>query len=261
MASEYGLRKAFRRENPEIDLLIVPHKGSPLVVGYPAFGSGLYGNNISQMQRRYFHSEAQPNISFRPLTTAESISVAAYKFSSRAKPAVFDPSLLQTGYVLRTNGGVWANSLDAQGRLIQDESVLKQHLSRCEKIRVGEAHIYLGENDFGFAEYGTFEQGVQDCDTFADSGLARVLEHTKGRAENLRTIASPKLYNQGVNVFGFNPTSEFTYRVARLGSYWGVDGGRLYVVGYDWLVDDVGCAFGGLKTGEASAIKDTGDKQ
>ena len=54
--------------------------------------------------------------------------------------------------------------------------------------------------DFGFAPYETFKQGIQESGDFAKAGLARVLEHTKGTAENLKQISSLKHYKLGINI-------------------------------------------------------------
>ena len=251
---EYGIKEA-TPSLPDRALLVVPHKDKVLTVSYPAFGPNTYSGNLAEMQKRYSHSEDLPNISFRELTTSESISAVAYKFAERAKPEIFDPRWFQAGRIARTSKGVFANlPKDAQGNPILDEKVLNSYLDKAEKVKVGNGHIYLGENDFGFAEYETFEQKVQDCDTFAESGLARVLEHTKGRAEKLREIASPKLYKRGVNIWGFDSVSESVLRVARLNSGRVIDSGRLYVDGYNWG-NYGGYAFGGLVSGEASTQK------
>ena len=243
-------------EHPVRALLVVPHNGRKLIAARDAFGSNSYLNNMQSMRQPYSYPNSWERISFEHLTTAESISVAAYEFSSRAKPAVFDPSLLQTGYVLRTNGGVWANPLDAQGRPIQDESVLKGMLKSCRKIGVKYGkHIYIGSRGFGFAEYGTFDLGEQSGKDFVNGGLARVLENTSEPvAENLRTISDKSNYKLGVYVWAFEPVESPILRVASLDSVRYFGGSWLVVVG-GWFGGDVGFAFGGLKTGEASALK------
>lgn len=112
-------------------------------------------------------------------------------------------------------------------------------------------------NNFGFAPYESFNQGVQDCDTFAEGGLARLLEHADGKtAENLRKITSPKFYKRGVNVYGFDgDIKEPVLRVAGLGSYGGFDNYRLSVNGDHWN-DNLGYAFGVLdKSAEGTSQK------
>ncbi|MDP2628385.1 MAG: hypothetical protein Q8P15_00620 [Nanoarchaeota archaeon] len=236
MENQYGITKA-TPSLPAIDLLRVPHKGKTLLVGYPAFGPHTHRNNLETMSKEYSHSKELPKISFKPATTSESISVVTYDFE-KIKKEIFDPRWLQAGYIVRTQDGVFANTSETK------ESVLKSMLDKCEKVN----GIYLGENDFGFAPYKTFETGVQDCDTFSQGGLARVLEHTKEKtAENLRTIASPKFYKRGVNVWGFDKVKEPILRVAYLGSDGDFDYDRLDVGGFDWNVYYDGYAFGVLR--------------
>ncbi|MEK6895529.1 MAG: hypothetical protein AABX48_03335 [Nanoarchaeota archaeon] len=230
----YGLRKAEERNLlPETDLLIVPYKGKNLAGSF--FGPNNYKDNQAEMSKQYWHSNSQPDISFRPATTSESISAAAYDFENEAKPKIFDPRWLQAGYIVRTSDGVWANTK------ITDEKSLKQLLNGIKKVN----GIYLLDNGMGFAPYETFERRVQDCETFAQGGLARVLEHTQEKvAENLRTISSPRFYKNGINVFGFDKIKEPVLRVAGLSSGRDYDRDRLDVVGNDWYGDYNGYAFG-----------------
>lgn len=246
--AKYGMRKAEAREMlPSIDLFPqVQHNGKQLDVSL--FGPSTHNDNLAQMQKRYFHSKDLPNVTFRELTTPESISVAVYDFENLAKPKIFDMNWLQAGRIVRTSEGVYANvPKDAQGEPITDEKILKQHLNDAQKIKVGNGHIYLGNNDFGFAEYETFERGVQDGDTFAQGGLARILEHTPQVAANLKAIASPKNYKHGVDVWAFDPVDNPLLKVVGLGSSRNFGGSRCDFVG--------GFVFGGLVTGEASAQK------
>ena len=242
METKYGITKA-APSLPTIDLLRVPHKQEDLIVSYPAFGPNTYKNNIEQMSKNYSHSKELSKITFKPATTSESISAAAYDFENLAKPQIFNPRWLQLNYIVRTQEGVFANTSET------NEKVLKSLLDKCTKIN----NIYLGENDFGFAPYSSFKTGVQDCDTFCESGLARVLEHTNEKvAENLRTIASPKFYKRGVNVWGFDKVKEPLLRFAGLCSNRGFDDGRLGVDGY-WDDYDGGCAFGVFDAAEANS--------
>lgn len=236
MKENYGITKA-TLSLPVIDLLRVPHKGRTLVVAHPAFGPNFYSKNQEAMSQDYSHSKELPKITFKPATTSESISISSYDFRNLAKPEIFDPKWLQAGNIVRTQEGVFVNTRET------DESKLKQMLNQCEKIN----EIYLGENDFGFVPYETFETGVQDSGTFIRGGLARSLEHTKEKvAENLGEITSRKNYKRGVNVWGFDEVSEPILKVASLYS------GRLFVgvglgVGGDyWGGYDDGCAFGVL---------------
>jgi len=231
-------------------------KQGDVVVGYPAFGPNWYSNNLQEMQTSYSHPLTGEKITFREPTTRESIVAAAYNFAELAKPQIFDPRWLQAGRVVRTSDGVYANvPKDEQGKPITDTDTLKAMLKDTNKIKVRNGHVYLGKNDFGFAEYSTFEQGKQDCDTFAEGGLARVLEHTDGVAQNLRTIASPKHYKRGVNVANFESVKDPVVRVVGLDSVRYLYGYRLYVDGYNWYDSSDGCAFGGLSSAEGTAQK------
>ncbi len=236
--TEYGIIEP-KTEFPVRKLLVVPHRDGNLTVSYPAFGPGYFRANINEMQKSYSHPRTGERISFREPTTAESISAAAFKFGELAKPQILDPILLQLGYIVRTSEGVFANPpKDAQGNVVTDEQTLKLLLEggfvndvfydTAKKVN----GIYIADNDFGFAPYGTFSQGVQDSGDFAESGLARLLEHTKEKtAENLGKIASPEFYERGVNVFGFDGVKEPLLRVAGLVSGRVFADGRLVVYG------------------------------
>jgi hypothetical protein len=134
----------------------------------------------------------------------------------------------------------------------QDEKILKSLLKADRKVN----GIYLLDNDAGFAPYESFTRRVQDCDTFAQGGLARVLEHTPEKeARQLRAIASPKLYKNGVDIWGFDDVKEPTLRVVCLNSTRVLGGIRLGVGG-DWNVYDDGYAFGVLnKSAEGTSQK------
>ena len=242
--TQYQMRKAEAREAlPEIDLLPqIPHAGQQLDM--TLFGPNTYRNNISNMLKHYFHSKQLSNITFTPATTAESISTASYGFENFAKPKIFDSNWLQGGWIVRTQEGVFANPpKDAQGNSITDEKVLKQFLKSNRKVN----GIYLLDNDLAFAPYDSFTRGVQDCHTFSQGGLARILEHSPEKeAKNLKAIASPKFYKRGVNVWGFDDVKEPILRVVGLGSCWNLVVGRLDVVGGSWCCSNDGCAFGVL---------------
>jgi hypothetical protein len=228
--TQYGIVKA-TPILPTRDLLAVPHKDKRLVVSHPAFGPNTYSGNLAEMQREYIHSQEQPRIRFKEPTTSESVSACAYDFENLAKPQILDPRWLQLGRIVRNSKGVFANPpKDANGNPIIDENILMQFLNGIEETN----GIYLAENNanlrnFGFAAYESFERGVQDCDTFANGGLARLLEYTREKtAKNLREIASPKLYQRGVNVWGFDLVSEPILRVASLLSARGIGGRRAW---------------------------------
>jgi len=233
--SEYAIRKAEPRSQlPEVDLLpVISHDGQNLDIA--VFGPNNYRNNLSSMQKAYFHSAQLPNITFRPATTSESISAVSYDFENMAKPKIFDPRWLQAGYIVRTKDGVFTNTTET------DDSRLKQLLNGAEKVN----GIYLINDNTAFAPYDSFTTGTQDCDTFAHGGLARALEHTSEKvAKNLREIASPKFYKRGVNVIYFDSVSEPALRVASLYSNWYIDDGGLHVDGDGWNGGNDGCAFG-----------------
>lgn len=251
----YGIIESAKPKAPPINLLRVPHKNSVLIVGHPAFSPRTFDNNIAEMQKKYSHDSKYLHLeefSFDEPTTSESISAAAYKFAELAKPSIFDPRFFQTGRIVRTSDGVYANPpRDQNGKPVTDETILRKLRDSSKKIN----GIYLGENDFGFAPYESFTQGVQEAGTFVEGGLAKVLYHTDEKtAKKLADIASPKFYNRGVNVWGFEPIDKATSKVASLGSGVYSDGDLLYVSGNDWDGGNGGCAFG-VYRGEQSASK------
>jgi len=245
---QHGIIKA-RTDLPITDLLVVPHRGGDLTLRYPAFGRDSYLGNVRSMQNEFYHSDELQRVAFRPATTSESVSAVAYKFRELTKPEILDPSWLQLGLIVRTSEGVFANPpKNAEGNPITDEAELKAYLDSCRRVN----GIYLGDNDFGFAPYETFERGVQESRTFAEGGLAKLLEHSDERtAPKLGEISSSENYPRGVNVFWFDPVEEPVLKVSVLDS--GGDFGRgLGVVGFIHGDDRDGYAFGVQKTGEAS---------
>jgi len=241
---EYGIIKPAKPEFEPRELLVVPHDGEPLVTS--RFGRNTYQANQQKMKADFSCLPKYSQISFRPATISESISAAAYDFENLAKPEIFDSAWLQLGYIGRTPEGVFTLPRDEQGKLITDEAKLKSLLDNATKVEVGKGNIYLADKGLAFAEYDTFKQGVQDSQTFTEGGLARVLEHTEGPAENLAGISSPESYKQGVNVWGFDSTEELAVRVAGLYSDRNSDGVQLYVDGNCWDDNYRGCAFGVL---------------
>ncbi len=237
---KYGTLKA-QTKLPTIDLIIVPHKGEPLIVS-PAFGPNAYNSNVKAMtQGEFYNSEQFPNINFREPLTQESISAATFEFGERAKPHIFDPRWLQAGRIVRTQDGVFTNTTET------DETTLKQLLNEATEVN----GIYLIDDNMAFAPYESFKQGVQEGREFAEGGLARALEHTEEKvAENLAKIAAKGFYPRGVDVWRFDGSKKPISRVACLGSDWG-HGGGLVVCGV-WGVIDSGCAFGVCETGGAS---------
>lgn len=248
---KYQMRKAeARKALPEIDLLPpIAHKRQQLDMAL--FGPNTYRGNIQNMLKSYFHSKEFPNIIFTPATTTESISAVAQNFADFAKPKIFDPKWLQAGWIVRTQEGVFVNPLDSQGNPITNEKLLKS-LLKSNKKRSG---IYLLDNGASFAPYDSFTRGVQDCDTFAKGGLARALEYTSYKeAKNLRAIASPQLYNGGVNVWGFDDVKESVLRVVSLYSNGDLGDDRLGVDGDFWVGGYGGYAFGVLNRSARGAL-------
>src|SRR3989344_6516256 len=211
---------------PEIGLFKVPHKGRDLIVGYPPFGRNPYLGNIGKMRQHFYHSDESPRVSFRPATTAESISATAFDFPNLAKPKILDKTVLHLGLIVRTSEGIFANPpRDSQENPITDESVLKSCLDQCEKVE----GIYVStRNDFGFAPYESFTRGVQDNGDLAEGGLAKLLEHSED-ATNLRQISSKDNYPDGVNVIGYNETKKPVLTVSMLDS-WGIAHRRLELI-------------------------------
>lgn len=245
MENQFGIITQEKPQFPVRELLVVPHKGKALTLGYPAFGPSTYNGNLQNINGSYTHPKTGQAMNFRSADTSESISAAAYDFEKMAKPKIFDPRWLQIGYIVRTQDGVFTNTTET------DETRLKQLLNGAEEIN----GIYLINNRVAFAPYGSFERGKQDCDTFAHGGLARALEHTSEKvAPRLREIASQKFYKKGVNVVYFDSVDNPVKRVASLDSsrYIGVD--RLRVVG-DWVVGSDGFAFGVLDKSQSDASK------
>jgi len=243
----YGLIEPAEPECKPRALLVVPHRNEPLIVS-SQFGPNNYLNNLQEMQGNFSCLPKYPLIQFRPATTSESISAAAYEFEKRAKPQILDKNWLQLGWGVRTSEGVFANPpKDSQGKPIIDEKTLKA--IKTKKVN----GIYLGDNDFGFAPYETFKQGLQDSEDFAEGGLARVLEHTEDKiAKNLKYISKPEIYTAGVDVWNFRSVKEPVLIVPALDSYGDQDDRRLGVYGYGHGDYRGGCAFGVRKTGEAS---------
>lgn len=237
--------EAKKPEFPVRDLLKISGDRD-LIVSLLVFGPNIYSDNLGEMQKTYSHPITGERITFREPATSESISAAVY-YVADTKQKILNPALmLQLGRVVRTSEGVYTNPpKDKQGNPITDEKTLK---SLLDKAKNG---IYLCENYFGFAPNETFEQGVQDCDTFVEGGLARLFEHTEEKtAKNLRTIAS-RFYKGRVNVWGFDKVNEPVLRVVSLVYYRDLVSNGLGVIG-DWNDYDDGYAFGVLnETGEA----------
>lgn len=249
--TQYDLIPVKGPEFPPRGLLRVKTSGREFYASSEAFGSNYLSKNVAEMQKQYSHPQTGEIITFREPTTPESILTASYDFGNMAKPKIFDPKWLQLGEIVRTSEGVFANvPRDEKGNKITDEEVLKSFLKTDKKVN----GIWLLNNDFGFASYETFRQGIQDAGDFAESGLARVLEHAERTAEKLKEITSKKNYSIGVNICGFDSVKTSVLRVASLDSDRSL-GGRLLSVYGGRSLDDYGFVFGVLDSGEASAKK------
>lgn len=241
---------------PPRELLVVPHKERKLVVAFPAFGPNYFLDNLLEMQRNYAHPLTGGKISFRAPTTSESISVAAYEFATMAKSNIFDSGRLQSGWAVRTKDGIFVNPPKIENGLpTLDEAVLNAQRDRAEKIKVGNGYIYLAkDDDFGFAEFGTFKPGLQEHGIFLEGGLARILEHTSSKPEALTVIASSKFYDKGTDVWNLGPVNNPTRNVVGLDADRGLGRLRLDVDGGDWS-DGNGYAFGVLDGAEGTEPK------
>lgn len=192
------LRKAEERDFvPEIDLLPpILHEGKKLDTAF--FKSVTYIENIQNMHETYFYSKVLPKVSFRPATTAESISAAAHDFKYLSK-LPFD-NRFQAGVMAIIPEGVFFNpdyNLSDLKREHIDEKALKSLLKRDRKVN----GIYLLDKDMSFAPRDSFTIGIQDYNTFVRGGLARALEHTPEKeARKFKVIVSPNFYKNGVDV-------------------------------------------------------------
>ncbi|MDD5133337.1 MAG: hypothetical protein PHD81_01550 [Candidatus Nanoarchaeia archaeon] len=221
------------------DIRNIPHKNEILSMGI--FGKDYYSKNRTKMKQIYFHPKTLNPISFRPATTSESISALVWCFENLTKPVehsfwgpwdfknlnkneIFDIGGVGAGYAIRTSEGIYVNPPENNGDPIIDESYLKKLLNKTKPIRIGNGMIYIVPNtdnlkDFGFAEYSTCYSDNwaedQDAETFADNGLARILEHTEGTALKLRSIARCYHHLRGVYLFGWHwgdePVESFVY--------------------------------------------------
>lgn len=234
MAEGYQILKAQPRNVlPETDLVVIPREGKEPLIGR-FFGPNWYSKNEEAMTQHCWNSQENPDVTFRPATTSESISAVAYNFENIAKPQIFNPRWLQAGRIARWDDGVYLNVAQAikDGNL--DENILKQLRDNAKPSN----GIRLGDNNFAFVSYETFEQGQQEAGKFAEGGLARGLEYVDGKiAPKLNSMASTY---KGVNVICFDESKEPVSRVVVLGS----GDGLLHVVGYDWSGNGSGCAFG-----------------
>lgn len=216
--TKYSLQKAQKPSIPTID---VARREDGLFVA--TFGPNTYNANIASMKGPYFNSQEHPNLAFRPASTAEAIDYIAGNIT-QVKKEILDPRWAQVGRIARTSQGVFVNVTGNE-----DEATLKGYLERRDKLD----DMCFSRKKAGvvFAPYESFKTGVQEAGDFVEGGLARVLEQTAQKAENMSVITSK--YPRGVNVWGFEPAKngEVLHRVASLGSGW-CTGDRLSVGGY-----------------------------
>lgn len=192
---------------------LLKHKG--IVACWPEFGPAWHYENVSAMERGFYpRMDLNRGLghTFREATTRETITLLEY--DSRSLDFEYGP--LQIGRMEQCDDGIFVNTPKfVNGKPVRDVQILKSFLKNCKKIRVGKGFIYLNDNDFGFAERGSFQMGSQDIDVFANEGLGKILEHTKRTAKVLKNIVSKKPYSDGVNVhnFGFRPNTFSCYEV------------------------------------------------
>lgn len=189
---KYGIIKP---KAPMINLLEVPHQRRGLTVTYDTFGPAPHNGNLGDISGWYTDPRTGRNLDLIRPTTSESISAAAYKFVRMGKDS---PPALWLGEVLKTSEGVFVNPP------VREKDTLKStYLNLSEKVRG--IHL-LDQEDFAFAPYETFKEGAQTAEDFVLGGLARALEHTRGRvARNLRALFVHK-YEKPVmvDVYGFD---------------------------------------------------------
>ncbi|MDO8563694.1 MAG: hypothetical protein Q7R87_01660 [Nanoarchaeota archaeon] len=179
---------------PPIDLIKILHNNGHLFASPMTSG---YDYPAKREDKHYFHSSNLPDITFREASSSESISILQATLNDLDGSFPFRKKFA-LGRILGTVEGVIANPPKgfplwrySKGISKEEEQVIKECISKSRRIKVGKGHIYLGENDFGFAEHESFDRGTQNIDTFVRGGLARILEHTSGDvAENFRKIAS-----------------------------------------------------------------------
>ena len=248
MKIEYELIKEHEKEFPVKELIKIP---GVLTGTRKSFGPNYFPKNVAEMKKQYSHPLTGEIISFREPTTRESIFLAGCDFETFAKPEIFDPRWLQTGWVVRASEGVYINPpKNSEGNPINDEKILKLLLNGIKKSNgiylVGTKVVPLEDSnlilrDFAFVPHKTFEQGVQSSEDFARSGLARGLEFSLDKtAPILKDISSKENYQNGVNVFGWDSSTDPLVRLSELNS----NGDQLNVDGDDWNDDGYGHAFG-----------------
>ncbi len=181
----------------------------------PIFGPDAYSLNVAKIRSARTLSGRK----FRECTTVESMIISALDFIKVIKPKIFDLSSLQIGRIVKMPEGIVANPpMNNRGDTILKRDKIKNFIDSARKIKIGKGNIYLGENDFGFAEYETFQHDAQDCKTFLEGGLARILEHSAQSAQPFKVIANSKIYKRGMDVYSFHPANKIVEQVVCLKS-------------------------------------------
>ena len=117
-STRYEVIEAGPPKAPVISLIKISGDRS-LTASLKAFGPNYFNANIEEMSKQYSHPKTGEIISLREPTTAESILVAAYDFSNKAKPEIFDLRWLQAGRIVRAPEWVVVNPpRDANGNPI-----------------------------------------------------------------------------------------------------------------------------------------------
>lgn len=191
-------------------------------LNFAVFGSASYDTNLRMIEQY----GQRHNLNFRAPTTAESLFAATYLAPPRRTASGFtglaEDNPLQLGIVLAGKDGMYVNPpTDKKGRPTTDERILKQLTERAKNVN----GIWILQNgleedvrDFGFAPV----KADGNCTIWGDGGWAdvgfywdydkesfpRLLEHTKGEAEDLK-----KIIERNLNSLGYIDVCPFPARV------------------------------------------------
>jgi hypothetical protein len=234
---EYGAIKQVLPKFPVMNLIRISHKKEYLTVTETSFGIDSFKKNIEKLRESYCFPNTWEIISFREPTTSESISYISHKLIKMKKRGFLNFNWMQVGRVLKAGEGVWVNMpKDSQGKTITDETELKRYLKGVAPVKVNKGRVYIvpnreGLRDLGYAEYGSFEQGVQESATFAYGGLARILDHTEELCTNLLDISSKNNFRRGVNVTCFDKSNQTFPSLVGFDCRWSLLWDMLYIDG------------------------------
>lgn len=197
MEIKYIEQPAKPRNNlPDISMMIRPHNGKEVRI---ANFSGTYYGAIEDMNKHYWHSEDFSDITFAPVTTVESLSYATFGMTENRCLPLFCCDDLNAGIFVRTPEGVYINPGKAIKQVEKKHYLDHFNLKLDMKYLINQREkatkvngIYLGENDFAFAPWKSFNnEREQSPKEFAEGGLARAIEHTSEKiAEKLYKVAS-----------------------------------------------------------------------